>query len=365
MRHGIRGGIVTLTNIKTVTDRKGTERRYLQVKGQPRIRLPDLPMNSPGFVAAWAAAMEQAKGARPARAGTLAHLISAFTRGPAFLSKSAGYRGLIGRHLTAIERKAGTAFAADLRTPHIKADLATLAPSVAQARLKAWRLLCKYGCDINAMTHDPTVGVAKPKLPKSDGHAPWTPDDIAAFRARWDIGTVQRAIFEVLHWTGCRIGDAVQIGPGMVGRNGVLVYRQGKTADLAYCPWTCPLPAHAAHLSADRDLMHRAIEATRGQMTFLATRAGRTRSAKAIGGDVSKSARLAGVSKSAHGLRKTRAVALAEGGATTLEIGAWTGHQSLTEIAHYTRSFSRMQAVMGTEQVQNIGTHIDPVGKHG
>jgi integrase/recombinase XerD len=362
MRRRFRDDTVTLTNIRSVRDRKGRIRRYLQVKGQPLIPLPDLPVSDPEFIAAWAEAMKQAKGKQPARAGTLAHLITAFLKSPGYLCKSAAYRAVIGRHLALIEGKGGHAYAADLRQGHIKADLARLAPAVAQARLKAWRLLCAYGADVNAMRANPSDGIAKPRLAPSAGHEPWLRDEVDAFRARWPIGTVQRAIFEMLHWTGCRIGDAVRVGPGMVNRSGVLVYRQAKTGDDAFCPWTCPLPAFADH--ADRDMMHQALLATRGQMTFLATRDGRPRSAKAIGGDVSKAARLAGVQKSAHGLRKTRAIALAEGGASALEIGAWTGHQSLGEIAHYTRGFERMRAVMGTEQVQNVGTHPDPVGKH-
>jgi integrase/recombinase XerD len=41
---------------------------------------------------------------------------------------------------------------------------------------------------------------------------------------------------------------------------------------------------------------------------------------------------------SAHGLRKATAAALAEAGATTHEIMAVTGHQSLEEVERYTRA---------------------------
>jgi integrase len=84
-------------------------------------------------------------------------------------------------------------------------------------------------------------------------------------------------------------------------------------------------------------------------MTFLATRQGASRSHKALGHLVAKAARAAGVEKSAHGLRKYRAAALAEAGATAHQIGAWTGHESLAEIQHYVRSADRRRAVLGTE----------------
>ena len=192
-----------------------------------------------------------------------------------------------------------------------------------------------------------TAGVKRPALPKSDGHEPWTRAEVEAFRTRWSIGTVQRAIFEMLHWTGARISDPVKIGRGMVGADGVLTFKQTKTGDLAYVPWTCLLPHFAAAMQADRDMMHEALKACAGHMTFLATKQGRSRSAKAIGGDLAKSAWLAGVNKTAHGLRKTLATALADGGATTFQVASWTGHQSLSEVQHYTKSAERKRAVMG------------------
>ncbi len=54
-----------------------------------------------------------------------------------------------------------------------------------------------------------------------------------------------------------------------------------------------------------------------------------------------------GVNKTAHGMRKTLATALADGGATTFQVASWTGHQSLSEVQHYTKSAERKRAVMG------------------
>ena len=56
MRPGFRdSATVRLTNILTVQKPGGRPRRYLRVKGQPLIPLPDLPRTDPAFVAAWAA----------------------------------------------------------------------------------------------------------------------------------------------------------------------------------------------------------------------------------------------------------------------------------------------------------------------
>lgn len=354
---------MTLTNIKTVIDRAGRARRYLQVKGQKLIPLPDAPIDSPDFIAAWAAAMKQAKGFTPRPGtGSIVALCTSFLKSQDFRSKSISYQATLRRHVCQIEAKAGAALARDLLARHITLDLSTLAPAVARSRLKAWRAMAKHGLETGALTMDPTETVKRPPPSKGQGHPAWTRDDIAAFRARWPIGTVQRGIFEFLFWTGCRISDAVQIGPGMVNRDGVLAYRQQKTKGMAYVPWTCALPDYTD--PRDRDLMLQALAPLAGHMTFLATRAGRPRSPKSIGNDVAAAARKAGVQKSAHGLRKARATVNAEGGATAHQIGAWTGHESLSEVAHYTRAVDRMRAVMGTERGGNVGINSVPIGKH-
>jgi integrase/recombinase XerD len=352
---------VTLTNIKTVIDRKGRARHYVQVKGQKLIPLPNAPMDSPTFLAAWAAAMKKAKGVDTAPGpGSIALLCAAFLKSSAFRSHSTSYQGTLRRHVNAIRDRAGKAFLRDLEARHIVIDIADLTPSVGRSRLKAWRSMLRYGLTTGAVTSDVTEAVKRPAVVKTDGHPAWTREEVAAFRARWPIGTVQRAIFEFLFYTGCRISDAVQIGPGMVNRDGVLAYRQQKTKGMAYVPWTCVLPDYVD--PTDRDMVQAAIAPLSGHMTFLATHQGRARSGKAIGNDVASAARKAGVFKSAHGLRKARATMNAEGGATAHQIGAWTGHESLSEVEHYTRAVDRMRAVIGTERVGNVGNQTIPIG---
>lgn len=54
-----------------------------------------------------------------------------------------------------------------------------------------------------------------------------------------------------VHGTGVLNGrpdrDAVNPGPGMVGRDGMLTFRPQKTGDFPHVPWTRGLPAHVAH----------------------------------------------------------------------------------------------------------------------
>lgn len=351
MRRQIREATVTLRHVQTV--RRGSAvYRYLRIPGQPRIRLPDLPPDHPDFLAAYAEAMRSAPKLIRAQTGTIAALAEAYLRSEAVAALSPGYRQIIRRHIEAIRAQAEDARAAHLRAEHIQADLAPLSPNPAAQRLKTWRAMCGWGVENGLMKSDPSRAVIKKSVPKTDGHQPWTDAEVTKFRAAHPIGQVTRAVFELLHWTGARISDAVMIGPGHVGRDGVLAFRQQKTGDLAYVPWTCALPAFASQRLPDRDLMHAALAPLAGQMTFLAAR-GQTRSHKSAGHLIGNAAAALYIDKSAHGLRKRRAATLADDGATPHQIAAWTGHRSLAEVAHYTESADRRRAVTGTEQDRN------------
>lgn len=341
-----RGGTVTLKHLHTVRKPGGRLYRYLRRPGQPLVRLPDLPPEHPDFLAAYAAAMRASPERRAAAApGSMAALVEACLASPPYLACRPGYRALLRRHLDAIREAFGALPASGLRDRHVTADAHKASDPI--ARFKAWRFLGRWARRAGLLPSDPTKAAEAPPRAATLGHEPWTEDELAAYRARWPMGTVARAAMELLHWTGARIGDGVLVGPQHVGRDGVLAFRQSKTGDVAYVPWTCALPDYARAMKRDRALMHEALAALgREHLTFLAAH-GQTRSDKALGTLIVKAARAAGVRKSAHGLRKSRAKALAEAGATAHQIAAWTGHKSLREVQHYTESADRRRAVQG------------------
>lgn len=309
-----------------------------------RARLPsDIPEDHPAFIAAWAA--EEAKGT-PRRvksaAGTVAAGCEAFMASRAYLDLSDGYRPVIRRHVEAIRHRGEQAKMTDLRARHITLDLDPLTPSVARARLKAWRKLCAFWVARGMIHDDPSRAVTGKRQPATDGFREWSHEDLQAFRAHWSLGTPQRLACELLQWTGARISDAVRIGPGMI-RGGVLEFRQQKTGGEVYVPWTVPI----AGMEADRaDLLDLTADAP--HMVFLVTAYGKPRSVKAFGQWFSGAARDAGLAGlSAHGLRKYRMNRLAENGASVLQMQAWVGHATLAEVEHYTRRASRRRAFQG------------------
>lgn len=360
MRRGVRNGSLRLKGVMQI--RRGDRTyRYLRRKGQPLVALPDLPMDDPAFLAAYAAALQAAPepaSRSQASPNTIAALIEAATRSERFASRSAVYRATLRRQWTAIREKAGTAPYAGLREKHVRADV--MGAENAEARLKAWRFVLGWAVDAGLLEVDPSRLVTADRR-QTRGHEPWSRAEIEAFRQRWPIGRPARLAMELLLWTGARRDDATKLGPGMVGRDGVLSFRQGKTSGFAFVPWSCRIPQHVAHGAEDHAHLMAAIAArTERHMTFLATAGGAARSSNGLGNLIADAARAAGLDRSAHGLRKSRAIALAEGGATPHQIGAWTGHASLKEVEHYTRESDRRRAVIGTDPEQKSANTPGP-----
>ncbi|MDJ0631034.1 MAG: tyrosine-type recombinase/integrase [Rhodobacter sp.] len=120
------------------------------------------------------------------------------------------------------------------------------------------------------------------------------------------------------------------------------------------------LPEFADCYADDLALLHAALDTrTERHLTWLHTQRGASRSAKSVSQWFAAKARQAGiVGKTAHDLRKARATALAESGATGTQIGAWTGHESLGEIERSTRKHDKRRALSKTEPEQKVPTQV-------
>lgn len=324
---------------------------YLRPPGAARAKLPAL--DDPGFLDAYTAAMRaaQPKPVQPKAAkDSVAAMIDAFLVDDEFTSKSAGYQRTLRRHCIEIRRQAEDMGAAELAIDDIQDDLDALPPFESLERAKTWRLLCKFGRRRKFFRVDPSNGISRMPLPKSDGRIPWSLDDIDLYRARWPIDTPQRLAMELIYWTAARTIDAVEIGPRLIDRDGVLGYQQHKTNFPAFVPWTCELPDYAKHCAKDREILFACLATAKvRRMTYLATAYGEPRSEKALSGFVAEAARDAKlVDRTAHGLRKSRCIALADGGCTQQQGMSWSGHMTEKEWSFYCRMRDRRRAVRGT-----------------
>lgn len=341
----------------------GNPRWYYRPKGQRAIALPDFPMDDPRFLAAYATAAGETPRA-PVIAGSIAAAIEDYKRSDKFRhGLRAGTQAVRRRALDAIARAYGSGRVADLRARHIKADLDKLGGHAANNRLKCWRGLCAFMVEEYNLPDDPSDGVKRKPVAKSDGHVPWDDDDLTAFRAHWPFGTVERLAFELIYWTGARVSDAVRLGPGNITRDGWLHFVQSKTGGEVFVPFARDLPEFAECYAADLAALHQAISTREERhMVWMATRAGAARSGKAVSQWFATKARAAGiVGKTAHGLRKTRAITLVEAGGTHHQVGAWTGHETLKEIERYARKRDRRKVLSRTPGERKSSNFSDKV----
>ncbi|MBO9466003.1 tyrosine-type recombinase/integrase [Tropicibacter sp. R15_0] len=325
-----------LKGIKQVRKPDGRRYVYRRVKGR-LIPLPDLPENDPAFLEAYlddenAITLD----------GTLGALIGDFMASNDFKSRKVTTQTVWRRRLKHIQNQYGKSPVSKLTKTHVQKALNKLTPGAARSERTIWRALMAYAVLMGWRDDNPAKDVDIQKS-KTTPHATRTKEDVATFRKIWTIGTPERQAFEVIFWTGARCVDAVKIGWQNV-ENGVLEFVQEKTGGLAYVPITAPV---ASFLEKDRTLFLRSASP---EMLFILTSAGKARSVKALSMFVSRAARDAELTnKTAHGLRKARAVILAENGWTPHQIGAWTGHESLQEIAHYTRDANKWAMVVETQ----------------
>ncbi len=339
---------MTLRYIKHVTKPSGLVIRYLRYPGADLIRLPGGDMSSPAFLAAYAAAMIEAEARVKATAydpSMVAGSISDYFRSAAFKALSESTRRAHRRHLTAVQAKGYTAKMSDLQAKHINNDVRSLGGHPGLTRLKAWRAFTKWATKQGRLAADPARTVARPDLPKSDGFPRWTVEEVEAFRTRWPHGTAERIAMEILCWTGAGAKDASRLGPGMV-RGGALQFGRSKTG-VAFTVPVATLPAWATGTADDWRHFLTAIQG-HPHMTWIVTEAGASRSHKAFSAWFAERARMAGVGKSAHGLRKYRSVALTETGATKDQRKAWLGHLSDAESDFYAKGADQ-RAVLGLE----------------
>jgi integrase len=307
--------------------------------------MPDEDPSSPAFLAAYATATGNSQ-APQAVSGSIAAGVTAFLASDRYLGASKATRALWRRAMDDIRTRYGSARLADLEARHIRADIGRKAPNPAITRLKAWRAACQWWAEVGLAPRDASDGIKRPKAAVTDGHQPWTREDVATFRRHWPTGSAERLAFELAYWTGARVSDLCQMSETMIV-DGWMTFTQRKTRGVVQIPIYAPAPDWAEpdmHLAAE-------LAARPRHIMLMVTTYGKPRTVAGASQWFAAAARAAGIEgKAAHGLRKLRAIVMAENGATTHQIAAWTGHDSLSEVARYSRKADRKRIISGTKE---------------
>lgn len=345
MRRGIR-----LKGIKRITKPNGSVYVYRRVGGS-LVPLPNLPENSQAFLEAYiAAGSADLPKKTKAKAGTIAATIEAFKDSRSFESRAESTQVVWRRILDHMSAEYGIAKTQDLRTHHINKDLAKVSAGAARPRRTIWRALLQFAKEQGEVEVNPARDAVIAKY-ESKPHPPWTADDIKKFREFWAVGTPERQAMEVVFWTGARCVDARTLGWQLV-ENGVLEFVQQKTGGTAFVPITDEPPEM---LKSDQKTF---LECIGKDMIWITTRNGKPRSQKGLSQFISAAASKAKLpnDRTAHGLRKARAISLVYAGWTPHQIGAWTGHDSLKEIEDYTKGVNKRALVSsGNGKLVQIG----------
>lgn len=319
-------------------NRHGNVVWYVRVGQGARTRIK-AEYGTPEFEAAYQSAVrgERPRGPGKAARGSLGWLFDLYRQTSAWtdLAKSTRYKRekIMMRVLSSAAHESVSA----ITEAHVIAgrERRAASSSSAQAFLDTLHGVFKWAVKSKLAKIDPTLNVKVETKPKRrDGYPPWTDDDMAKFEARWPRGTRERVLFDILTYTGLRIGDVAVLGRQHV-RNGVIRIDSEKTGMRVEIPMLAPLKA--------------TIEAgPTGDLAFIVSRRGTPFNKGALGTAFVEAARAAGVrGKSAHGLRKAAATRAAENGATERELEAifgWSGGRMATL---YTRSANRSRLAAG------------------
>ena len=336
-------------------NRHGNPVWYFRIGKGKRTRLPDL--GSPDFNAAYQQAWKATELPAPKRkAGvhTVEWLIGQYKQSSAFMAYSPATRRQrenIFRHVIA---DAGLNTYAKVKRKHIIKGREKRSETPAQARnfLDAMRGLFRWALDNDYVSDDPTAGVTNPKRPKGPGFEVWTDEEVAAYRAHWEMGTRQRLWLEVLIGTGARRGDAVIIGRQHM-KDGMISIRTEKQDVWAFVP-----------------VLHDMLEAIKhcptGSLTFIVGARGENLKKESFGNMFRAACNAAGVRKSAHGLRKYATTAYAEAGLSDSEletIFGWVPGSSMA--AHYRKTAERKRIAEGAagKLVNKLSPHPSPVDR--
>jgi integrase len=312
-------------------NRHGRAVWYVRRNGK-RIRLR-AEFGTPEFDAEYQAALAAHQPAEEVRtaAGTLAWLLDCFRGTAVWQARSESTRAKWDGIYRQALQASGSAPLSAITPKAIRAGLERRAhtPGQAQHFLNAMRALFRWAVKTQLVKADPTASIEAPARRRDAGIRPWTEEDVAAYEKRWPSETRQRVWLDVLLYTGLRRGDAVRLGRQHV-RDGMATIKTEKTGTIVTIPI---LPVLAETLAAGPC----------GDLSYIAGSRGRPMAKTSFSNEFAIACRAAGVSGSAHGLRKLGATRAANAGATVAELEAIFGWSGGKMASHYTRAADRQR----------------------
>jgi enterobacteria phage integrase len=315
--------MIKLDYVKEYIDKNGKVRRYLRRKGKPLIPLPGLP-GSDEFMAAYKAGIADIAKPKPRHGdGTIGSLVLGFYQSSAFSNLAPSSQQRYRLVLDKFAAEDGHRLVRDMPRRvaiSIIEEIGEKTPGMANLSASVLRRLFAYAIKKELRKDNPFSAIEPYKL---GSHHTWTEDEIAAYRETWPIGTRERFAFDLLLYTGQRVGDVAGMRHTDIRDGAIHIVTEKTEAELS-------IPIHPDLLTS--------IEACPSHGPTLIGYNGRPISGQALGVFLQRAAHAAGLPKRCkpHGLRKSHMRRLAEYGSSSKEIASMSGHRTLREIERYT-----------------------------
>ena len=326
---------------------KGHTYLSFRVGKGPRIRLPSDP-TSVEFKQAYAAALAgQGASPRPAPhqdpTGTIGSLVASYMRSPQFLGLRAtskkGYLTRLNQIREDHGHRAVAGLTKDRINTHILAPYADR-PGAMLDILKKLRILIAHAIDKGWLKYDPSKGI---KRPKSTPVRRWRETELAAFEARWPMGTKQRLAYELMRNVGTARADVH-----------VLTWSQIETETVHYVR---SKSRNEVEIGISASLRAALDAAVRSHVVIITTEFGRPFTVDGFSGFVRDAMNAADLPLDCkpHGLRKTLGNELADAEVSTHGIQAALGHTTLEQAHNYTRESNRKRG--GRRAIEQLDDH--------
>lgn len=319
---------IRLDYVHEYRDRHGKVRRYYR-RGGKRVPLPGAP-GSADFMRAYQIAVSgKVVPVVAFEAGTLGDLIVRYYKSQAFgnlkPSSKVTYRRVLDtlppsdrERTAAMPRQAAEQLISEIGH---KPAMANLRRAVL-GRLYAW------GVKARLVEINPFIGIERFKI---GTHHTWTEGEIALYEKRWRVGTRERLAFDLLLYTGQRVGDVVRMSRADIEKGSIRVVQEKTGTELM-------IPLHPQVLKSLKAWGSRGV-------LLIGRDDGRAIRDERLSVIVMKAAAKAGLPGRCkpHGLRKAMMRRLAEQGESAKRIAAVSGHKTLKEIERYTAAADQAQ----------------------
>jgi integrase len=316
--------------------RRGRWFHYYRRNGMEKsLGVHGLPEDDPRVKAAYwsehARWQEQPPGTITPKVGTFAWAVDLYMTSPHWTKEISegtrtARRPILRRYVAAQGERPLSTITAEL----IEMALVAKGGHGAVGEYKALKPVFDYLRGLRFIPKNPMLSV-EIKKPKIKGYVTADAADIERFQGRWEIGTVERLLFDLALYTGAGRSDLAVIGRHNI-RDGLLTFNRVKTGALAEVPIKAEL----------RAVINRTPDIA---PAFLLSRKGKPYTPESLGNMFGDAARAAGMTARLHGLRKAFCCYWAAKGATTHQIAAMAGHLTLSEVERYTREADRTRMV--------------------